>query len=91
MKYDWLTGTPTPPAILTELSVVLGLAVFLMGSLTLGYHQQGYSTGAASTEPISGLMFFTLGAGLVIAAAAFWYFLRQRRNRRIAQEALADQ
>ncbi len=38
--------------------------------------------------PISWLMFFTLGAGLVVAAGFFLYFLKSRHNRAIAAAAL---
>src|ERR1700760_1580171 len=38
--------------------------------------------------PISWLMFFTLAAGLVVAAGFFLHFLRSRRNRAIAATAL---
>lgn len=76
--------------MLTELGGVLVVAIFVMGTLTLGYHNQGYSTGTSSGEPISSLMFLTLGAGLIVAIGAFLYFLRSRRNRAIAQEAVTD-
>jgi hypothetical protein len=39
-------------------------------------------------NPISWLMFFTLGAGVFVIAGAFIYFLRSRTNREIAAEAL---
>ena len=38
--------------------------------------------------PISWLMSFTLGAGLIVAAGFFLYFLRSRHNRAIAAAAL---
>jgi hypothetical protein len=43
----------------------------------------------AGDQPISWLMFFTFAAVIFIIAGAFIYFLRSRRNREIAQEALA--
>jgi hypothetical protein len=43
----------------------------------------------AGDQPISWLMFFTFAAAIFIIAGAFIYFLRSRRNRDIAQEALA--
>ena len=39
--------------------------------------------------PISWLIFFTFAATIFIIAGAFVYFLRSRRNREIAEEALA--
>lgn len=39
-------------------------------------------------NPISWLMFFTLAATVFVIAGAFIYFLRSRRNRDIAAEAL---
>jgi hypothetical protein len=78
------------PAALTELGSALGLAIFVMGALAMGYRHQGYSSGTSSGEPISWLMFFTLGAGLIIAVVAFSYFLRSRRNRAIAQDAVSE-
>jgi hypothetical protein len=41
-----------------------------------------------SQTPISWLMFFTLAAGVVIAAGVFLAFLRSQRNREIAEGAL---
>lgn len=41
-----------------------------------------------SQTPISWLMFFTLVAGVVIAAAIFLRFLHSRRNREIAEGAI---
>ena len=38
--------------------------------------------------PVSWLIFFTLAAGLIVAAGAFVQFLRSRRNRAIAATAL---
>jgi hypothetical protein len=90
MNYASTTRAPTSPAVLTELLGVFAVAIIVMGSLTGGYHQQGYSAGPASTEPISGLMFFTLGASLIVAAGAYLYFLRKRRNRAIAQNAISE-
>lgn len=43
----------------------------------------------AGDQPISWLMFFTFAATIFIIAGAFIYFLRSRRNREIAEEALA--
>ena len=40
-------------------------------------------------QPISWLMFFTFAATIFIIAGAFIYFLRSRRNREIAEDALA--
>ncbi len=40
-------------------------------------------------QPISWLMFFTFAATIFIIAGAFIYFLRSRRNREIAEQALA--
>ena len=39
--------------------------------------------------PVSWLMFFTFAATIFIIAGAFIYFMRSRRNRDIAQNALA--
>lgn len=39
-------------------------------------------------SPISWLMFFTLGGGVVIIALGFIWHLRSQRNRDIASEAL---
>jgi heme/copper-type cytochrome/quinol oxidase subunit 2 len=39
-------------------------------------------------EPVSYLMFFTLGAVLLIAIGAFVWFLRKRSNREAAERAL---
>lgn len=39
-------------------------------------------------QPVSWLMFFTLVAGVIVAAGAFLYFLRSQRNRDIASDAL---
>lgn len=39
-------------------------------------------------EPISSLMFFTLGAPLVLAVGALFWFLRKRSNRAAADRAL---
>lgn len=39
-------------------------------------------------EPISTLMFFTIGAALAIAIGAFVFFLRSRSNRAAAERAL---
>ncbi len=39
-------------------------------------------------NPISWLMFFTLGAGIVVAAGLFLSFLRSRHNREVAANAL---
>ena len=39
-------------------------------------------------EPISGLMFFTLGIALLIAIGSFAWFLRKRSNRQAADKAL---
>jgi hypothetical protein len=39
--------------------------------------------------PISWLMFFTLGAGVIVAGGAFLAFLRSRHNREIASNAIA--
>jgi heme/copper-type cytochrome/quinol oxidase subunit 2 len=36
------------------------------------------------------LMFFTIGAALVVAVALFVNFLRRRRNRQAAKDALLD-
>jgi hypothetical protein len=41
--------------------------------------------------PISWLMFFTLAAGLVVAAGFFLQFLRSRRNRAIATSSLGGE
>ena len=38
--------------------------------------------------PISWLMFFTLAAGVIVAAGLFLQFLRSRRNQAIAAAAL---
>ena len=89
MNYDVITGAPPPPAVLTELLRAFAVALFVMASLTIGYLAQGYGSGAAAGEPISWLMFFTFGAALVAAGGAFFYFLRKRRNRDIAQNAVA--
>ena len=40
--------------------------------------------------PISWLMFFTLAAGVIVAAGLFLQFLRSRRNQAIAAAALAQ-
>ena len=40
-------------------------------------------------QPISWLMFFTFAATIFIIAGAFIYFLQSRRNREIAEQALA--
>lgn len=42
----------------------------------------------AGDSPITWLMFFTLGAGLVVAAGMFVSFLRSRHNRELAAYAL---
>lgn len=39
-------------------------------------------------EPVSTLMFFTLGIALVLAIGAFAWFLRKRSNRAAAERAL---
>lgn len=39
-------------------------------------------------EPVSTLMFFTLGAALLLAVGAFLWFLRKRSNRAAAERAL---
>lgn len=39
-------------------------------------------------EPISMLMFFTLGGAVLIAAGLFMWFLRKRSNRAAADRAL---
>ena len=43
----------------------------------------------AGDQPVSWLMFFTFAATIFIIAGAFIYFLRSRRNRDIAADALA--
>lgn len=42
-------------------------------------------------SPVSWLMFFTLAAGLLVAAGFFLQFLRSRHNRAIASHALAGE
>jgi hypothetical protein len=42
----------------------------------------------AGDQPVSWLMFFTFAATIFIIAGAFIYFLRSRRNRDIAADAL---
>ena len=37
---------------------------------------------------VSWLMFFTLGAGVVVAGGAFAYFLTSRRNREVTEASL---
>lgn len=39
-------------------------------------------------EPVSALMFFTLGAALLLAIGSFGWFLRKRSNRAAADRAL---
>lgn len=39
-------------------------------------------------EPLSSLMFFTLGAALLLAVGGFLWFLRKRSNRDAADRAL---
>lgn len=39
-------------------------------------------------EPVSALMFFTLGVGLLIAVGSLVWFLRKRSNREAADRAL---
>jgi hypothetical protein len=43
----------------------------------------------AGDQPISWLMFFTFASTIFVIAGGFIYFLRSRRNREIAEEALA--
>lgn len=43
----------------------------------------------AGDQPVSWLMFFTFAATIFIIAGACIYFLRSRRNREIAADALA--
>src|SRR5215475_10202486 len=41
--------------------------------------------------PLSWLMFFTLAAGVIVAAGFFLFFLRSRHNRAIAASALGGE
>ena len=75
---------------LTDLLVILVLAVVAMAALSLAYHLQGYANGAEG-EPISYLMFFTLGAGLVAGVGALAFFLRKRRNSNIAKSTIVEE
>ena len=45
----------------------------------------------AGDQPISWLMFFTFAATIFIIAGGFIYFLQSRRNREIAEDALAGE
>ena len=85
--------TPMHSSPLPELVSGLVVAVFLMGLLAFGYRRQGYPSlpvEQGSNAAVPSLMFFTLGAGLIIGIVGFAYFLTSRRNRAAAERALTQ-
>lgn len=50
--------------------------------------QQSRDSNLSTDQAIPSLMFFTLGAVLLIAVGAFVYFLRKRSNREATERAL---
>lgn len=62
----------------------------LLASLlsTAALAQDAPAPAEVAGEPISTLMFFTIGAALAIAVGAFVFFLRSRSNRAAAERAL---
>jgi hypothetical protein len=60
-----------------------------MALLSFGYWQQGYPLPSSPGEPgVPALMFFTLGAAIVIGVVSFAYFLQRKANREAAERAL---
>lgn len=55
---------------------------------TTALAQEAPAPAEVQGEPISILMFFTLGAAVVIAIGLFAWFLRKRSNRAAADRAL---
>jgi hypothetical protein len=62
------------------------LITFLLSTPALA--QDAPAPAEVHGEPISGLMFFTLGVVLLIAIGSFAWFLRKRSNRQAADKAL---
>jgi LPXTG-motif cell wall-anchored protein len=68
---------------------ILLAAAFALAS-TAAWAQSPPAPAEGAGEPISTLMFFTLGGGLVIAVGLFLWFLRKRSNRAAAERVFTD-
>jgi len=82
---------PARGSALPELLGALVTAVVVMALLTFGYSAQHYAPlpPVSGSEPaIPALMFFTLGAAIVIGAVGLVLFLQSRHNRAIANRTV---
>jgi heme/copper-type cytochrome/quinol oxidase subunit 2 len=67
---------------------VIGVFTWLWTSPVFAQDAQPPAPAEVRGEPISSLMFFTLGIVLVIAIGSFVWFLRKRSNRAAADRVL---
>ncbi|MDO9383887.1 MAG: hypothetical protein Q7T86_13605 [Hyphomicrobiaceae bacterium] len=68
-------------------AMILGAAA-LAASAAEAFAQNAPPPAEVAGEPVSYLMFFTLGAALLIAIGSFAWFLRKKSNRDAADRAL---
>jgi hypothetical protein len=73
-----------------DLLGLLVLALIVMAALAFGYAAQDYPSLPAGEAEIPALIGLRLGGGLLVALAAFAYFLRSDRNRKITKHALTE-
>jgi hypothetical protein len=64
------------------------ISMFCMSVAAYAQDTNPPAPAASPGEPVSMLMFFTLGAVLLIAIGAFAWFLRSRSNRDAADRAM---
>lgn len=67
-------------------AIILGASAFAASAADA--LAQTPPTAEVAGEPVSTLMFFTLGAVLLLAIGSFIWFLRKRSNREAADRAL---
>lgn len=67
---------------------LIATASVLAATATSAIAQNAPPPAEVAGEPISYLMFFTLGAVLLIAVGSIVWFLRKRSNREAAERAL---
>jgi hypothetical protein len=68
-------------------------ALFAFGAglmSTAAWAQNAPPPAEVAGEPVSALMFFTLGAGLLVAVGLMTWFLRKRSNRAAAERVFGN-
>jgi hypothetical protein len=73
---------------LFEMKAVIPTFVALAVSAAEAVAQNAPPPAEVDGEPVSWLMFFTLGAVLLLAIGSFMWFLRKKSNRAAADRAL---